>query len=162
MLYDELDLKILALLSDDSKRKYSDLAEILKLSAPAVHARVKKLEQTGIITSYGIKVDATKLDLKLCAFIRITSEGVTCGEVYAQLKGMHEVEELHSVAGEECLLAKVRTTDSEALSALLDRIRKVKGIRKTITSVVLTTHFDRGPDPGGLHVDSNGRVKENV
>ncbi len=147
MPYDELDLKILALLSDDSKQKYSDLGEILKLSAPAVHARVKKLEQTGAISSYGISIDPTKLDLKLCAFIRITSEGVTCGEIFAELRDMTEIEELHSVAGEECLLAKVRTTDSEALSSLLDRIRKVRGIRKTITSVVLTTHFDRGPNP---------------
>lgn len=147
MAYDELDLKILALLKDDAKQKYSDMAELLKLSAPAVHARVKKLEQAGIISSYGIEIDAAKIDLKLCAFIRIITEGVTCGEVHAQLASMPEIEELHSVAGEECLLAKVRCQDSEALSRLLDRARKVHGIRKTITSVVLTTHFDRGPNP---------------
>lgn len=147
MAFDELDLKILSLLADDSKQKYADLAERLKLSAPAVHARVKKLEQTGVISSYGINIDAAKIDLKLCAFIRIASEGVTCGEVFNELRSMREIEELHTVAGEECFLAKVRTSDTEALSGLLDRIRKVRGIRKTITSVVLTTHFDRGPDP---------------
>ncbi|MBY0551393.1 MAG: Lrp/AsnC family transcriptional regulator [Candidatus Obscuribacterales bacterium] len=147
MAHDELDLKILAALSEDSKQKYSDLAELLKLSAPAVHARVKKLEQTGVIASYGIKMDTAKLGLKLCAFIRITTEGMTCGEMVCELKGMTEIEELHSVAGEECLLAKVRTPDSESLSALLDRIRKVPGVRKTITSVVLTTYIDRDPNP---------------
>lgn len=147
MAHDELDLKIIAALSDDSKQKYADLAELLKLSAPAVHARVKKLEQNGVIASYGIKLDAAKLGLKLCAFIRITTEGMTCGEMVRELKGLTEIEELHSVAGEECLLAKVRTTDSEALSALLDRIRKVPGVRKTITSVVLSTIIDRDPNP---------------
>ncbi len=156
MAHDDLDLKILAALSDDSKQKYSDLAELLKLSAPAVHARVKKLEQTGVIASYSIKMDTAKLGLKLCSFIRITTEGMTCGEMVDELKGMTEIEELHSVAGEECLLAKVRTTDSESLSALLDRIRKVPGVRKTITSVVLTTYIDRDPNPFA------GSVHENV
>lgn len=147
MAYDDLDLKILAALSVDSKQKYSDLAEVLKLSAPAVHARVKKLEQMGVISSYGIKIDAAKVGLKLCAFIRITTEGVTCGEMVRELTSLTEIEELHSVAGEECLLAKVRTADSEALSNLLDKIRKVHGVRKTITSVVLSSHIDRDPDP---------------
>jgi Lrp/AsnC family leucine-responsive transcriptional regulator len=156
---DDIDLKILGLLSNDSKQKYSDLAEILNLSAPSVHARVKKLEQSGVIKSYGVNVDPGQLGLKLCAFVRITLEGVMCSDLDGEFERMPEVEELHSVAGEECLLAKVRTTDSDALSALLDRIRKIKGVRKTITSVVLTTRIDRGPNPSAVN-ENNGEHKQ--
>ena len=153
---DDIDLKILGMLSLDSKLKYADLAEALNLSAPSVHARVKKLENSGVIGGYSVRLDPQKLGLKLCAIVRITTEGITCNQTVEQFAAMPEIEELHSVAGEECLLAKVRTSDSEALSNLLDRIRQIKGVRKTITSVVLTTKIDRGPSPFAL-ATSNGQ-----
>ena len=142
---DDIDLKLLGMLAKDSKQKYSDLADLLNMSAPSVHARVKKMEQNGLIRSYGIEVDTNLLGLKVCAFVRVTTEGAVCSDVCAILEHMPEIEEAHSVAGEECLLIKVRTTDPGALSDLLDRIRKIPGVRKTITSVVLQTRIDRSP-----------------
>ncbi|HEY9714603.1 MAG TPA: Lrp/AsnC family transcriptional regulator [Chroococcales cyanobacterium] len=140
---DEIDLKLLASLSQDAKQKYTDLALELNMSAPSVHARVKKLEQTGLIKGYSIEVDPKLLGLNVCAFVRVTTEGASCEDVCKHLRPLHEIEEAHSVAGEECLLLKVRTKDPGALSALLDRIRKVPGVRKTVTSVVLETRFER-------------------
>ena len=58
-----------------------------------------------------------------------------------------EVEEIYNVAGEECLLLKARTTDPTALGVLLDNLRTVKGVTKTITSVVLSVGLDRGITP---------------
>jgi Lrp/AsnC family leucine-responsive transcriptional regulator len=140
---DDIDLKLLASLARDAKQKYTDLAEELNMSAPSVHARVKKLEQSGYIKGYGIALDAGLLGLRVCAFVRVTTEGASCVDVCKYLKPLPEIEEAHSVAGEESLLLKVRTTDPAALSALLDRIRKVPGVRKTVTSVVLETRIDR-------------------
>jgi Lrp/AsnC family transcriptional regulator, leucine-responsive regulatory protein len=144
---DEIDEKLLGLLKKDAKTKYTDLSEILNLSAPSVHARVKKLEQSGVIAGYTIDIDASLLALKLCAFIRVTIEGIPATALAESLASFPEVEEFYVVAGEECVLLKVRTTDTAALSLLLDRIRETKGVKKTITSVVLTTPFDRGITP---------------
>ena len=140
---DQIDLKLLACLAQDAKRKYSDLAKEFNMSAPSVHARVKKLEHLGYIKGFGVEVDTQLLGLHVCAFVRVTTDGASCSDVCVHLQPIPEIEEAHSVAGEECLLLKVRTTDPAALSALLDRIRKVPGIRKTVTSVVLETRIDR-------------------
>lgn len=154
---DDIDLKLLASLSEDAKQKYTDLAEILNMSAPSVHARVKKMEQNGLIAGYSIKVDTSQLGLKVLAFVRVTTEGIMCTDVCKYLMAMPEIEEAHSVAGEECLLLKVRTKDPSALSSLLDNIRKVPGVRKTVTSVVLETRIERAPSTASLV--SNGKMQ---
>lgn len=151
---DDIDLKLLASLKEDAKRKYSDLADLLNLSAPSVHARVKKLEQLGVIESYTINLNSKMLGAKLTAFVRVTTEGVSCTDIPSSFVPYPEVEELHSVAGEESLLLKVRTKDTESLDVLLDQIRKIPGVRKTVTSIVLGTRIDRGTNPAAFH--SNG------
>lgn len=144
---DDIDEKLLGLLKKDAKKKYSDLAEILNLSPPSVHARVKKLEQNGVIRGYTIDIDSQMLGLKLCAFVRVTIEGIPATLLAKSLMQFPEVEEYYVVAGEECVLLKVRTADTSELSAFLDKMREIKGVKKTITSVVLTTPFERGVTP---------------
>lgn len=146
---DDIDLKLLALLQHDAKQKYADLAEVLNLSAPSVHARVKKMETSGIIENYGVRLDSSKIGLKLCAFVRVTTEGVG-SELGKSLHRFKEIEEVYSVAGEECLLLKVRTQDTSSLSTFLDELRRVKGVRKTITSIVLTTLLSRSVLPESM------------
>ena len=146
-MLDQIDEKLLALLKKDAKKKYSDLAEELDLSPPSVHARVKKLEQNGVIRSYNIDIDGTMLGLRLCAFVRLTTEGASTTDLCRALSIYPEVEEFYTVAGEECVLLKVRTTDTSALGCFLDTLRTIPGIKKTITSVVLNVPLDRGITP---------------
>ena len=147
-MIDEIDQKLLVLLKRDAKKKYSELAEELNLSPPSVHARVKKLEQTGVIKSYNIEIDGPSLGLRLNAFVRLTTEGAPSNqELCKALASFPEVEEIYNVAGEECLLLRVRTTDPAALGVLLDNLRTVQGVTKTITSVVLSIPLDRGITP---------------
>ena len=146
-MLDQIDEKLLALLKRDAKKKYSDLAQELDLSPPSVHARVKKLEQSGLIKSYNIDIDASMLGLKLCAFVRLTIEGSSCTDLCKALSGFPEVEEFYIVAGDECVLLKVRTTDTAALGSFLDTLRTITGVKKTITSVVLSVPLDRGITP---------------
>jgi|SRR5271170_6593102 len=146
-MIDEIDRKLLVLLKQDAKKKYSELADELNLSAPSIHARVKKLEQTGVIKSYSIEIDGPSLGLPLCAFVRVTTEGACNKELWEGMSQFPEVEEIYNVAGEECFLLKVRTRDPAALGQLLDNLRTVKGVTKTITSVVLSVPMDRGITP---------------
>jgi DNA-binding Lrp family transcriptional regulator len=146
-MLDQTDEKLLALLQKDAKKKYTDLAQELDLSPPSVHARVKKLEQSGVIKAYNIDIDGAMLGLKLCAFVRLTTEGSSCSELSKALAIYPEVEEFYVVAGEECVLLKVRTTDTTALGQFLDTLRTIPAIKKTITSVVLSVPLDRGITP---------------
>jgi len=162
---DDIDLKLLASLKRDAKQKYSDLADLLNLSAPSVHARVKKLEQLGVIEAYTINMNPKLLGAKLTAFVRVTTEGVACMDIPSEFEPFAEVEELHSVAGEESILLKVRTRDTESLDVLLDQFRKIPGVRKTVTSIVLGTRIDRGTDPTAFNAapasaGSNGNGNE--
>ncbi len=146
-MIDQIDEKLLVLLRKDAKKKYSDLAQELDLSPPSVHARVKKLEQSGVIKAYDIEIDGTTLGLKLCAFVRLTTEVKSCGELCTALSVFPEVEEFYVVAGEESVLLKVRTTDTAALGHFLDTLRTIAAVKKTITSVVLSVPLDRGITP---------------
>lgn len=144
---DEMDRKILTLLKQDARCPYADIGKKVHLSAPAVHARVKKMESSGVILKHTIAVSPELLGSSLCAFIRIARSKGLSGPVAEALLKIKQVEECHSTAGEDCLFVKVRVTSSIELSKILDQIRAIEGIDRTITSVVLETHFERGLQP---------------
>ena len=142
-MLDQTDRMLLALLKEDTKRKYSDLGEIVHLSAPAVHERVRKLERAGVIRKYTIEVDPEALGLVLQAFVRIHVSHIPCEEMARSLQSFPEVVECFSSAGEESMLIKVHTGSPSQLEALLNRIRQMPGVERALTSIILTTHFRR-------------------
>ena len=142
-MLDQIDRMLLALLKEDTKRKYSELGEIVHLSAPAVHERVKKLERAGVIRKYTIEIDPEALGLALQAFIRIHVSRIPCEEMAQSLQSFPEVVECFSSAGEESMLLKVHTGSPPQLETLLNRIRQMPGLERVLTSIVLTTHFQR-------------------
>jgi Lrp/AsnC family leucine-responsive transcriptional regulator len=144
---DEMDRKILGLLKQDAQIAYAEIGKKVHLSAPAVHARVKKMESQGVIQKHTITISPEALGSSLCAFIRIArSKGLAAPVAEAFLK-IKQIEECHTTAGEDCLFVKVRVQNSLELSKILDQIRQTEGIDRTITSVVLETHFERGLTP---------------
>ena len=144
-MLDTTDRKLLSLLSGDARQPYADLGRQVHLSAPAVHARVKKLESSGAITGYTIRVSPEAVGKPVCAFIRIVANREPCELTAKALAAIPEIEECHSVAGEDCVLAKVRTETPAALQELLQRLREIPGFERTVTTMVLRTHFERGP-----------------
>jgi len=79
----------------------------------------------------------------LRAFVRIHINRIPCEELARALQGFPEVVECHSSAGEDSMLIKVHTTSPSALEALLNRIRQIPGVERVLTSIILTTHFQR-------------------
>jgi Lrp/AsnC family leucine-responsive transcriptional regulator len=145
---DDLNRKLLTLLREDARAKYVDLGRTVHLSPPAVFERVRKLEKSGTILRYTVDLDPKSLDLSLCAFVQIRIlDDVTSEEVAERLTAYREVEECHSIAGEDCILAKVRTMDTAALTRLLVEMKKIPGVQRTLTTIVLSTHFERGIQP---------------
>jgi Lrp/AsnC family leucine-responsive transcriptional regulator len=144
-MIDGTDRTLLGLLSEDARQPYAELGQRVHLSAPAVHARVKKLEQTGAIRGYTIRVDPERLGKSVCAFIRILLTGGHCDRATASLQAFPEIEECHSVAGEDCILVKARTATPSELQELLEKIARLPGFGRTVTTIVLRTHFERTP-----------------
>jgi DNA-binding Lrp family transcriptional regulator len=104
---------------------------------------VKKLERAGVIRRYTIEIAPDGLGLALCAFVRIHLSRIPCEELAQALRHFPEVEECYSSAGEESMLVKVRTATPIAFEELLNRVRQMPGVERVLTSIVLTTHFQR-------------------
>ena len=100
------------------------------------------MERGGIIKNWTVKLDAASLGLGVLAFIGVTLSR-PCSELSEALCAMPAIEESYSVAGERCLLLKVRSADTEGLLTLIEKLRKIPGIERTETTVVLKTQFDR-------------------
>jgi Lrp/AsnC family leucine-responsive transcriptional regulator len=124
------DRQILSLLATDGRMSFTDLGKATELSTSAVHQRVKRLEQRGLITGYGATVDHDQLGRPLTAFISITPIDPSQPDDYPdRLKGITEIESCWSVAGEESYILKIRVATPLALEELLARIRAV--LRRT-------------------------------
>lgn len=146
ILIDELDGRILSELSLDSRRSYSDVGKDVGLSTAAVHERVRKMVERGVIERFSLQIDPERVGLHLVAFVLIRNDGgVPCGDVAPRLRAMPEVVELHSVAGEYDFMAKIRTTHARRLEDLLYEIKAVTGVARTTSTIVLSTHFDQRP-----------------
>ncbi|MFT3825056.1 MAG: Lrp/AsnC family transcriptional regulator [Chitinophagaceae bacterium] len=139
---DDIDLQILELMQNNGRISNADLARELSMAPSAVLERVKKLEQKNVITGYTAQINPMALQQKLLAFIFIKStEGFgTNDKIVTALSKIPEVQEVHIVAGDDCFLAKIRTTDSATLMDILrNSLKKVPGIASTKTTIVLET-----------------------
>ena len=149
---DEMDARIISALSADGRRSYADVGTEVGLSTAAVHERVKKLLDKGVIRRFSISVAPERVGLGFTAYVAIRNDGgAHCRDIAPRLQAMPEIEELHSVAGEHDFLAKVRTTHARALEDVLYQIKSIEGVARTTSTVVLNTEFeDRPLDLGWL------------
>lgn len=142
---EETDRKILTLLASDGRMSFTDLGKATGLSTSAVHQRVKRLEQRGLIKGYGATVDHDQMGLPLTAFISITPFDPSQPDDYPdRLREVPEIESCWSVAGEESYILKVRVATPVALEDLLARVRAVANVA-TRTTIVLSTPFENRP-----------------
>jgi DNA-binding Lrp family transcriptional regulator len=137
---DETDRQLLALLRRDARASIATLASKLGVSRGTVTNRITKLEDEGIIVGYTVRVrpDVQKTDIK--AWMSIAVEGNQTRAVIASLLGEPNVATLHDTNGRWDLLAELRAADLQELSKTLERIRLVKGISNTETSIHLETY----------------------
>ena len=139
------DRRIVELLAVDGRMSFTDLGKATGLSTSAVHQRVKRLEQRGMITGYGASVDHDAIGLPLTAFISITPIDPAAPDDYPdRVRGITEIESCWSVAGEESYILKVRVSTPVDLEDLLARIRSAANV-STRTTVVLSTPYENRP-----------------
>ena len=156
-MINEIDKKILNILQKNSRTPNVEIARQVGLAQSATLERIRKLEERGVIKGYGIQLDGQSVGLGLLAFIFIRTEEM-CGEekVTRQLANLPEVLELHHVAGEDCFLVKVRTSNTETLGRLLrEKFGTIKGVRTTRTTIVLNTSKETTALPLGQEGEGN-------
>lgn len=145
---DAADRRLLGVLVDDATVSYAELGERAGLSAPAAHERVKRLRRSGAIRSTSALVDPRAVGKPLLAFVHVDTRGWGKTPELMAVSEHPEVEEIHSVAGDTCMLLKVRTEDTRALEGLLSRLYDTPGVVSTRSYVVLSTYLERPVQPG--------------
>lgn len=123
---DELDLKILKLLEQNGRLSHEEIGKLLHISRPSVHQRVAKLEKNGIIKGYRGLVDWSRLDqkIKVVISVKVVSrhfQEVADKIVETEIPGVALMECLR-MAGEWCMMLKVRVGSPEQITLLIDEI----------------------------------------
>lgn len=146
---DALDRKIIVALRENGRATYAELGRQVGLSASTVHERVGKLEASGVITGYHAMVEPNAIGLGVTALVGIQPSDTGDDErIAAALAALPEVESCYAVAGDEAFVVKVRVATVDALELTLGRLRRVDGVARTRTTVVLSTRFEGRPNPG--------------
>jgi Lrp/AsnC family leucine-responsive transcriptional regulator len=142
---EETDAEILRLLAADGRTSFTDLAKQTGLSVSAVHSRVRRLEQRGVIRGYRADIDPEALDLALTAFVSVKPiDPAAPDDAPDRLAGIAAIEACHSVAGDESYILKVRVPSPTALETVLQEIRHAANV-STRTTVVLSTPYEGRP-----------------
>jgi Lrp/AsnC family leucine-responsive transcriptional regulator len=140
-MIDSIDAEILKILQSNARTSNAEIARQVDLAPSAVFERIRKLEERGVIEGYAARVQPKAVDLPLLAFVFVRADdkpgALTTAEKVAAIP---EVLEVHDVAGEDCFLVKVRTSDTEALGRLLrEQFGRIDSITSTRTTIVLET-----------------------
>jgi len=151
---DDIDHTLLGALRADGRASWAELGRLVGLSAPSVADRVARLEATGAITGYHAAVDPRAAGLGVSALVGLyRREGAHEGELAEALRAVAAIEDCWFVAGDEELVVRVRVSDVDALERTLGEVRRIHGVARTRTTVVLSTRWEgqfplgQGPPP---------------
>ncbi|MCD6106358.1 MAG: Lrp/AsnC family transcriptional regulator [Thermoplasmata archaeon] len=137
---DELDLRILGELERDSSRPLRAIAKVLGIPTSTLHSRIKKLRSAEILKGFRAVLDPRSLGLETLAIILVSVGKDDQRAIARRIASLKGVQEVHIVTGEYDIIVKARTRNMSHLSNLvLDRIRNIPGVEKTLTSVVFET-----------------------
>ena len=138
---DEIDLQILSLLQADARIGNAEISRRVGLAASAVHERIRKLEQRGVVRGYHARLDPEALGRGLLAFISVqVDDRLTEETTGVQLARLPQVQEVHHIAGEDCYLLKVRCASTGDLGHFLqEEIGALPSVRRTRTTIALGT-----------------------
>ncbi|MGB3585305.1 MAG: Lrp/AsnC ligand binding domain-containing protein [Tunicatimonas sp.] len=142
---DNVDLKILALLSDDAKIPYTEIAKKVYVSGGTVHVRMRKMEEMGIVQGTTLNMDYSKLGYDITAFLGIYLEKSSLYDsVVNELKKVPEVVKIHYTTGNYSIFIKIHCRDTKHLREVLhDKIQRIEGIVRTETLISLEESLNR-------------------
>jgi len=137
---DTLDQQLLALLRTDARASVATLAARLKVSRGTVTNRIARLEDGGVITGYTVRLRPDVVPDQITAWMSITVDGNRTREVVSILLGEPGITGLFDTNGRWDLLAEIRSSNLQELAEVLERVRLIKGIAGTETSIHLQSY----------------------
>ena len=142
---DEVDLKILDIITQNARTPFKDVAKEVGISRAAVHQRVNRMIDLKVIIGSGYHINPTKVDFKTCSYIGIFLEkGGLFSEMVEKLKLIPEIVECHYTTGQYAIFVKVYAKDNEHLKSILsDQVQRIPGIASTETFISLEQSFKR-------------------
>ncbi|QLH75488.1 MAG: Lrp/AsnC family transcriptional regulator [Methanomassiliicoccales archaeon] len=143
---DEKDMAILAELMKDARRSTKAIAKDLNIPRATVHERIKRMLDRGIIKGFTVLPDYIKLGEPVTAFILVSflpNSSVSQREVAQRIAMLEGVQEVHLISGEHDIIIKVRGRSMESIGSLvIDKLRAIPGVGKTLTMASFTTIKD--------------------
>ena len=140
---DDTDRQLFSMLQANAREGTANLARRLGLARTTVVARIARLERSGVIAGYGVRLGARLDATTVRAWCSISVLPKTAPAVLRALEAMAEVEEVSAVSGPFDYLAFLRCASHEQLDALLDKLGQIEGVHQTQPSIVLSRKIDR-------------------
>ena len=140
---DDLDRNILGLLGADARMSVATLARRLKVARSTIQARLERLETTGIIAGYTLKLGEEARQGRLRASVLLTIEPRAQAAILSRLKSIPEVERVFTTSGRFDLLMQLAATNTQVLDQVLDQIGALTGVRSSESLIHLSTRIDR-------------------
>jgi DNA-binding Lrp family transcriptional regulator len=136
---DDTDRKLIALLRNDARASVASLAKKLAVARGTVQNRMARLESSGTIVGYTVRLKPDVEEQRIRAFMTVAVEGTQLDAVMKALRGEPAVAALYSTNGRWDIVAELRADSLEAFDRVLARIRLIEGISQTETSLLLST-----------------------
>lgn len=160
-MINETDKQILKIIQRDARIPNVEIARQVGLAPSAVLERVRKLEERGVIRGYATEICPKEVGVGLTVFVFVRTSECASSVVEEALTAIPEVLEAHEVAGEDCILLKIRTRDTESLGKLLrEVIKPIPNVLSTRTTVVLHTIKETTALPLDGIESTNGKKKK--
>ncbi|MCY1128235.1 MULTISPECIES: Lrp/AsnC family transcriptional regulator [unclassified Frigidibacter] len=140
---DDLDRSLLALLGADARISVATLARRLKVARSTIQARLERLETSGVIAGYTVKLGEAARQGRIRATVLLAIEPRAQASILTRLKSIPEVERVHTTSGRVDFLLQVSATTTAVLDGILDQIGEMTGVKSSESLIHLSTKIDR-------------------
>ena len=137
------DQDLLKLLQENSRRTVSDIAKKMGLSRATVQHKMERLERTGVIQGYTIKINPILERQNVSAYVMISVVPKKNNTIVRQLFSIPQMEMLCTISGQYDMIAKITESTTQTLDQILDQIANLDGVEKTLSHIVLSRKVDR-------------------
>lgn len=137
------DARLIELLRANAREPTASLARKLGLARSTVQERIARLEREGVIAGYTVRLKDNVDAGRIRAVAMIATDARRADRTASELKKIGEIRSLYAVAGSFDLVASIETETTARMDAILDRIGRIFGVARTVSSIVLSEKFSR-------------------